>query len=397
MVGRDPIEWKVQARVGEARAGLVRTRRVSIETPVFMPVGTLGAVKGVRFEALESDELDARIILGNTYHLWLRPGPEVIREHGGLHRFIGWQRALLTDSGGFQVWSLGSLRKISEEGVTFRSHLDGNLCFLSPEISMQVQADLNSDIVMGFDECLSGEASYDVVKQSLEMTARWMERSHKKFKELQNEHANLTEDLDPNQISMLSGKQALFGIIQGAAYLDLRCESLARTVDIGFDGYALGGLSVGEEKSLMYQTVERIAPLMPPDKPRYLMGVGTPEDLIECVARGIDLFDCVIPTRNARNGLAWTARGKLNIRLARWAHDERPLDATCRCSVCRRHSRSYLRHLYLAGEMLAGILLTHHNLFFFLDTMKRVRQAIVSENFSRFQQDYLQNISSGVE
>ncbi|MGH9899280.1 MAG: tRNA guanosine(34) transglycosylase Tgt [Pyrinomonadaceae bacterium] len=403
MPDKEPIEWKVQARMGEARAGILQTRRAKIETPVFMPVGTLGTVKGVRFEALESDELDARIILGNTYHLWLRPGSEIIKEHGGLHRFIGWQRALVTDSGGFQVWSLGTLRKISEEGVAFRSHLDGNPCFLSPEISMQVQADLNSDIVMGFDECLSGEASYETAKQSLEMTARWMQRSRTKFNELQGERderdecADLIADPDPNQLRALSGQQALFGIVQGATYIDLRRESLARTVDIGFDGYALGGLSVGEEKSKMYETVERIAPLMPQDKPRYLMGVGMPEDLIECVARGIDMFDCVIPTRTARNGLAWTSRGKLNIRLARWARDARPLDEACRCSVCRRHCRGYLRHLYIAGEMLAGILLTHHNLAFFLDTMRCVRQAIVSENFVRFQQDYLRTISSGVE
>ena len=392
------IGYELIARDGEARSGSLRTRRGIIETPVFMPVGTLGTVKGTRFEALEAAELDAPIILGNTYHLWLRPGAETIIACGGLHRFIGWERALLTDSGGFQVWSLGALRKITEEGTQFRSHIDGSQRFLSPEISMQVQAALGSDIVMVFDECAPGKASFEVARESMLLTARWAERSRLKFDALQK------EGMDTGRASVagspenatLSGAQALFGIIQGAAHMDLRRESLARTVEIGFDGYAIGGLSVGEEKSVMYGVVEEIAPLMPDASPRYLMGVGTPEDLVECVARGVDLFDCVLPTRNGRTGQAFTSRGRLNIKNARWVRDLRPLDEECACSVCRRHSRAYLRHLYMTGEMLASILLTHHNLAFFLDTMRRVRQAIRSGDFTRFRREFLERVNSGV-
>ncbi|HEX8142353.1 MAG TPA: tRNA guanosine(34) transglycosylase Tgt [Pyrinomonadaceae bacterium] len=388
------VEWQRVAREGEARAGILRTRRGLIETPVFMPVGTLGTVKGTRFEVLESTELDARIILGNTYHLWLRPGAEVIRGCGGLHRFIGWQRALLTDSGGFQVWSLGALRKITEEGTEFRSHVDGSLRFLSPEVSMQVQAALGSEIVMAFDECAPGRATHEEARLSMELTARWAERSRRSFDSLQSEGMD-TGRLD--DADTLSGAQALFGIVQGAGYADLRLESLRRTVDIGFDGYAIGGLSVGEEKSLMYEVLAALAPLMPEERPRYLMGVGTPEDLLEAVARGVDMFDCVLPTRNGRTGQAFTARGKLNVKNARFATDERPLDEACSCSVCQRHSRAYLRHLYVTGEMLASILLTHHNLAFFLDTMRRVRQAIRSGDFTRFRRDFIERVGSGVE
>jgi queuine tRNA-ribosyltransferase len=393
------IRFEVGAQEGEARSGTIRTRRGLIETPVFMPVGTAGTVKGTRFEALESIELDARIILGNTYHLWLRPGAEVISACGGLHRFIGWERALLTDSGGFQVWSLGALRKISEEGTEFRSHLDGRLCFLSPEVSMQVQAALGSEVVMAFDECAPGDAPHDAARASMLLTARWASRSRKEFDRLQHEEADagrVTEDHLPAGAS-LSGAQALFGIVQGAGHSDLRRESLARTVEIGFDGYAIGGLSVGEEKGVMYRVVEELAPQMPASSPRYLMGVGTPEDLIECVARGVDMFDCVLPTRNGRTGQAFTSRGKLNVKNAQWARDPRPLDGACACQVCRRHSRAYLRHLFTAGEMLASILLTHHNLAFFLDTMRRVRQAIRSGDFTRFRREFTEGLASGVE
>ncbi|MBA2731598.1 MAG: tRNA guanosine(34) transglycosylase Tgt [Acidobacteria bacterium] len=392
------IGYEIIARDGEARSGVIRTRRGNIETPVFMPVGTLGTVKGTRFEALESAELDARIILGNTYHLWLRPGAETIRECGGLHRFIGWERALLTDSGGFQVWSLGALRKIMEEGTEFRSHVDGSLRFLSPEVSMQVQAALGSDIVMVFDECVRGDASREEARESMLLTARWAERSRLEFDVLQKEGMD-TGHIDERELPIdarLNGAQALFGIVQGAAHLDLRRESLERTAEIGFDGYAIGGLSVGEEKSVMYGVVEEIAPLMPSDCPRYLMGVGTPEDLVECVARGLDMFDCVLPTRNGRTGQAFTSRGKLNIKNAQWVRDQRPLDERCACSVCRRHSRAFLRHLYMTGEMLASILLTHHNLAFFLDTMRSVRQAIRSGDFTRFRREFLAGVSSGV-
>jgi queuine tRNA-ribosyltransferase len=390
------LGWEVLARDGEARAGLLRTRRGTIETPVFMPVGTLGSVKGMRFEELEAPDTDARIILGNTYHLWLRPGPEVVRACGGLHRFIGWERALLTDSGGFQVFSLSDRRRVNEEGVEFRSHLDGRLCFLSPEVSMEVQAALGSDIVMAFDECPPGEAGHEEARLSMELTARWARRSRRRFDELQAEGADAGRaGLDAG--TGLSGRQSLFGIVQGASHLDLRRESLERTAEVGFDGYAIGGLSVGEEKPVMYGVVGEVAPLMPADRPRYLMGVGTPEDLVECVARGVDMFDCVLPTRNGRNGQAFTSRGRLNIKNARWAADPRPLDEACPCAVCRRHSRAYLRHLFMAGEMLAPVLLSHHNLASFLDTMRRVRQAIRSGEFTRFRREFLGGINSGVE
>jgi queuine tRNA-ribosyltransferase len=388
----NPLDFKSDAKSGEARAGVLTTRRGRIETPVFMPVGTAGTVKGIRFEALES-ELDANIILGNTYHLWLRPGIDVIKAAGGLHRFMGWNGALLTDSGGFQVWSLGALRKITEEGTEFRSHLDGSLRFLSPEVSMEVQAALGSDIVMVFDECAPGEASHEETERSMNLTARWAKRSKDAFDRLQ------TEGGDTGQIESegLSGAQALFGIVQGAGHLDLRRNSLEQTVNIGFDGYAIGGLSVGEEKSLMFEVIEDIAPRMPRDAPRYLMGVGTPEDLIEAVARGVDMFDCVLPTRNGRTGQAFTSRGKLNVKNAQWINDTRPLDESCGCSVCRRHSRAYLRHLYISGEMLASILLTHHNLAFFLDTMRGVRQAIRSGDFPKFQREFTERLDANGE
>jgi queuine tRNA-ribosyltransferase len=391
MVTKPSITFKVIAREGEARAGVITTRRGTIETPVFMPVGTAGTVKGIRFEALE-DDLDARIILGNTYHLWLRPGIDVIERCGGLHRFIGWQRPLLTDSGGFQVWSLGDLRKISEEGTEFRSHLDGSLQFLSPEISMQVQATLGSDIVMAFDECAEGSAPPEVARKSMELTARWASRSRIEFDRLQAEgfDTGRTKSND-----LVSGSQALFGIVQGASQLDLRRESLLRTTEVGFDGYAIGGLSVGEEKSVMWQVVDAVAPGMPSEKPRYLMGVGTPEDLLEAVSRGIDMFDCVLPTRNGRTGQAFTSHGKVNLKNAQWAVDTRPVDEACECTVCRRHSRAYLRHLYQSGEMLAGVLLSHHNLAFFLDTMRRVRQSIRSGEFTKFRQAFTEGLREG--
>ena len=387
-MSKQAIDFALVGQEGEARAGILLTRRGAVETPVFMPVGTLGTVKSMRFEALEAPELDARVILGNTYHLYLRPGTETIRACGGLHRFIGWERALLTDSGGFQVFSLGALRKVTEEGVAFRSHVDGSPCFLSPEVSMEAQAALGAEIVMVFDECPPGQSSYETAQQSLKLTARWAARSRARFDALQREGADMGRIASPP--AGLSGAQALFGIAQGATHLPLRRESLARTVEIGFDGYAIGGLSVGEEKGLMYEVIAEIAPWMPRDRPRYLMGVGTPEDLIEAVARGVDMFDCVLPTRSGRTGLAWTARGRLSIKNARYARDTRPLDEECACSVCRRHTRAYLRHLHTTGEMLAGILLTHHNLAFFLDTMRRVRQAIRSGDFMRFKREFLE-------
>jgi queuine tRNA-ribosyltransferase len=352
-----------------------------------MPVGTQGTVKGVRKEWLEN-EFDARIILGNTYHLFLRPGPDLIRKLGGLHRFTTWQRSLLTDSGGFQVFSLSDLRKLTEDGVGFRSHIDGSRKYLSPEISMEIQAALGSEIVMVFDECPPGQTERETALQSLQMTARWAARSKARFEELQNEGMD-TGFLEKEG---LTGRQALFGIVQGASHLDLRRESLDRTVDIGFDGYAIGGLSVGEEKPVMYSVLKEIAPLMPREAPRYLMGVGTPEDIVEAVYHGVDMFDCVIPTRNGRTGSAFTSRGKLNIRNARFAEDENPLDPDCGCSVCRRYSRAYLRHVHQAGEMLSAILISHHNLAFFLDTMQRIRQAIKLGEFGQFRTDFLSKI-----
>src|SRR5437763_4725635 len=389
--------FEVQAHEGHARAATLTTRRGVIETPVFMPVGTAGTVKGIRFEELESPELDARIILGNTYHLWLRPGIETIRACGGLHKFIGWERAMLTDSGGFQVWSLGALRKITEEGTEFRSHIDGSLCFLSPEISMEVQAALGAEIAMAFDECAPGEATHDEARRSMELTLRWAKRSKAAFDVTQAVSLRQLSNEGATQTDSLRYRQALFGIIQGSSHLDLRRESLDRTVAMGFDGYAIGGLSVGEEKHVMMELIEDIAPRMPADKPRYLMGVGTPEDLIEAVARGVDMFDCVLPTRNGRNGQAFTSRGKVNIKNARYGADTQPLDTACGCSVCRRHSRAFIRHLYLAGEMLSSILLTHHNLAFFLDTMRHVRQAIRSGQFAKFRREFTEQLNSGLE
>jgi tRNA-guanine transglycosylases, various specificities len=381
-----------------------------------MPVGTQGSIKGVRFEWM-SEELDARIILGNTYHLFLRPGTDIIRQLGGLHRFTTWDRSYLTDSGGFQVFSLTDLRKLNEDGVEFRSHLDGSKKFLSPEVSMEIQAALGSEIVMVFDECPPGDAGHEATKKSLELTARWAARSKKRFDELQAEgadsgfmsvppalaggdvSASMGVDLESSTLppayaggTDLSGRQALFGIIQGAGHFDLRSESLGRTVEIGFDGYAIGGLSVGEEKSVMYGVLEHIAPQMPKDAPRYLMGVGTPEDLIEAVSHGVDMFDCVMPTRNGRTGSVFTSRGKLNIRNARFATDDGPLDPDCGCSVCQRYSRGYLRHLNNAGEMTAATLLSHHNLAFYLDTMRRIRQSIKSGGFLEFKKDFLSRL-----
>ncbi len=348
-----------------------------------MPVGTQGTIKAIMQEMLEA--LDVQIILGNTYHLFLRPGLETISQLGGLHKFISWDRAILTDSGGFQVFSLSDLRKIREEGVDFRSHLDGSGQFLSPEISMRIQHAMGSDIVMAFDECTPYPVNSKQAKDSMELTARWAKRSRAEFDSLKD---------SPQSIAV---NPSLFGINQGGVYSDLRKESLERLIEIGFEGYAIGGLSVGEEKSQMYDTVEYIAPQMPQSKPRYLMGVGTPEDLIECVARGVDMFDCVMPTRNARNGQVFTAHGKLNIRNAKFAREEKPLDEECKCAVCLRYSRAYIRHLYNCGEILAATLCSYHNLAFYLDSMRLIRQAIVLDEFAEFRMRYLDKLKSQTE
>lgn len=393
-----PIDWKIIAQDGEARTGIIKTRRSEIETPVFMPVGTQATVKGIRYEWLE-EELDARIILANTYHLWLRPGAAIIRKMGGLHKFSTWNRTLLTDSGGFQVFSLSDLRKLNEEGVEFRSHIDGTKMFMSPEVSMEIQAALGAEIAMVFDECPPGDAGIEATRKSLELTSRWAKRSKEKFNELQEggldtgfiESGKLVAAGSAAEVD-LSGRQSLFGIIQGAGHLELRREGLNRTVDVGFDGYAIGGLSVGEEKSVMYEVIDFLAPQMPKDAPRYLMGVGTPEDLVEAVYRGVDMFDCVMPTRNGRTGGAFTSIGKLNIRNAKFATDELPLDENCLCSVCKRYSRGYLRHLYQAKEMLAATMISHHNLAFFLNLMSEIRTAIKTNRFEKFRSDFLERL-----
>jgi queuine tRNA-ribosyltransferase len=343
-----------------------------------MPVGTQATVKGVPQDVLE--ELDVQILLGNTYHLYLRPGVELIRKLGGLHRFMSWPRAILTDSGGFQVFSLSDLRKVSEEGVTFRSHLDGASHFLSPEKSIEVQIGLGADIIMAFDECTEYPANPKRLRDSMEMTLRWADRCKKYFEEHKSEvpWKSHPEDQGTGNRQPATGNcaQALFGIIQGGMDHALRRESGERTIEIGFDGYAIGGLSVGEPRALTREIVESTLEHLPKDKPRYLMGVGTPEEIAEYAKLGVDMMDCVLPTRAARHGLLFTSEGKISIKQARYASDQSPLDPNCSCRVCQRYSRAYLRHLYAANELLAQVLNTVHNLSYYLDTMKRVRHSI---------------------
>ncbi len=380
-----PFSFEVVARdaVSQARAGLLRTPHGVIETPVFMPVGTAGSVKGITQDELE--DLGVQILLGNTYHLYLRPGHELIREMGGLHRFMSWTRPILTDSGGFQVMSLKGLGRVTEDGAWFRSHLDGSSHFLSPERAMEIQLALGGDIIMVLDECVEYPASRETVRRAMKLTGRWARRSKEHYLGIRDSRFESLKTLLPQSrvVNPESRTPALFGIVQGGMEKDLRRESAEEITEIGFEGYALGGLSVGESKAKTYDLAEYTAGLLPADRPRYLMGVGTPEDLVESVARGIDMFDCVLPTRNARNGCAFTSEGKVGIRNARHARDEKPLDPACGCRVCRRYSRAYLRHLFVAGEMLAGMLVTHHNLYFYLDTMRKIRQAIVSGDFER--------------
>jgi len=372
-----------------ARTGRITTAHGSFETPAFMPVGTQGTVKALTQQML--DEAGAGIILGNTYHLYLRPGHLIINKLGGLHRFIGWERAILTDSGGFQVFSLTSLRKMSDEGVEFQSHIDGSRHFLSPERSMEIQIALGSDIVMAFDECTSFPATREDATKSLELTERWARRSKEHLTSLHSEPGKAEQA----GVNIVNSNQALFGIVQGSTYLDLRERSLAGLTEIGFDGYAIGGLSVGEEKAAMFEVVSHIVPMMPEDKPRYLMGVGTPEDLVNAVAEGIDMFDCVLPTRNARNGQLFTSRGRINIDNARYRDDPRPVDEACQCPVCARYSRAYLRHLFTSGEILSSVLTSLHNISFYLDTMGRIRQAITLGAFDEFRCLYLSEAARG--
>jgi queuine tRNA-ribosyltransferase len=367
------IQLEIEARNGSARTGRLITPHGEVETPVFMPVGTLASVKGVSQDILEA--LGVQILLGNTYHLYLRPGVEQVRKLGGLHRFMAWPRSILTDSGGFQVFSLTELRKVTEEGVTFRSHLDGSSHFFSPESAMDAQIGLGADIIMAFDECTEYPADRERMRTSMELTLRWAERSKKYFEEHKDEvpWRNHMGTADPTQAD---ATQALFGIVQGGMDLALRKESAERTIEIDFPGYAIGGLSVGEPRALTREVVESTLEHLPADKPRYLMGVGTPEEIVEYANLGIDMMDCVLPTRAARHGLLFTSEGKISIKQARYAGDEAPLDPNCGCRVCSRYSRAYLRHLYASNEVLAQVLNTVHNLSFYLDTMRAVRHSI---------------------
>jgi queuine tRNA-ribosyltransferase len=411
-----PIKFEILAedKVTKARAGLLHTPHGVIETPVFMPVGTGGTVKGMTQDELEA--LGVQILLGNTYHLYLRPGHELIREAGGLHRFMSWPHPILTDSGGFQVMSLKSLGRVTEDGVGFRSHLDGSSHFLSPELAVEIQLALGPDIMMCLDECVEYPASHETLKRSVGLTTRWAKRAKEKMSGARCQVSgkdgadsglggvnglgpngrlpdspdirDLTPDtryLTPSPLHLTPDTfPSLFGIVQGGTDKELRRQSAEALLDLDFEGYAVGGLAVGEPKSEMYETAQFTAELLPRDRPRYLMGVGTPDDLLEGVARGIDMFDCVMPTRNARNACAFTSEGKVILKNARYARDDRPLDPSCSCAVCRRYSRRYLRHLFVTGEMSGAILATHHNLHFYLDTMRRIRQALLFGEFAEF-------------
>ena len=366
---------------GLARRGELTTPHGVVRTPAFMPVGTVGAVKAVTHRDLL--DLGAEIILANTYHLFLRPGDALIAAAGGLHRFAGWSGPLLTDSGGYQVFSLGRRRTISEQGACFRSHVDGARHLLTPERATEIQARLGADIAMAFDECTPYPVTWDEARRSMELTARWGRRSRERFLHLQA----------GGDGGLTNPGQAQFGIIQGGVFPDLRERHVRETLSIGFDGYAIGGLSVGEPTAVMYDVAGGTARLLPADRPRYLMGVGLPDDLVEMVGRGIDLFDCVVPTRNARNGQLFTRTGRINIRGARYAADERPPDPACGCYTCRHFSRAYLRHLHLANEINAATLNTLHNLHFYLDTMRRLGEAIMFGTFETFRQGFRQTFS----
>lgn len=362
-----PVKYTLEKKDHEtsARAGFLETSHGKIETPVFMPVGTQATVKTITPEELKT--LGAEIILSNTYHLYLRPGHDLVAQAGGLHKFMNWDRPILTDSGGFQVFSLNELRKISEDGVTFKSHIDGSSHFFSPEKVMEIEMALGADIAMTFDECSPYPCSYEEAKKAVERTTRWAKRC----KEVHNHP-----------------QQALFGIIQGSAVKELREQSAREIIDIGFPGYAVGGLSVGEPKPIMYEVLDYTVPLLPHDKPRYLMGVGSPDSLIEGVARGIDMFDCVLPTRIARNGTLFVPDGKLVIRNAEYARDFSPIDPECDCYACKNYSRAYIRHLIKTNEVLGIRLTTIHNLHFLISLMKKARQAIFEERFNQFRKDF---------
>jgi len=366
---------------GAARRGEITTRHGTIQTPVFMPVGTLASVKSLTTEQLK--QLGPEIILNNTYHLMLRPGVDLLDQLGGVHRFMGWDRAVLSDSGGFQVFSLASIRKVLEEGVAFRSHIDGSPHFLSPERSIEIQSRMGVDIAMAFDECPPYGWSRDQVEESVELTHRWAKRSLS---------ARVAAGRQPGAAA---ATPSLFGIVQGGIHHHLRKRSVEQIASLDFEGIAIGGLSVGESKPEMYDTMRFTAPLLPLDKPRYLMGVGTPADLVESVAAGIDMFDCVMPTRNARNGSLFTSEGKVAIKNAKYIADQGPLDPQCSCLTCRTVSRAYLRHLYVNNEIAASVYNTIHNLSFYLDLMRSIRQAIASNSFEPFREGFLSRVATG--
>lgn len=375
------FEFTLKKTSGKARRGEMKLNHGVVQTPIFMPVGTYGTVKAMAPNELE--EIGSQIILGNTFHLWLRPGLDVIEKHGGLHQFMGWDKPILTDSGGFQVFSLKGLRKITEEGVKFASPINGDKLFLTPEVSMQIQRVLNSDIVMVFDECTPYKindrpATEEEAAKSMRMSLRWARRSKDEFVRLGN----------PN---------ALFGIVQGGMYEHLREESLEGLKEIGFHGYAVGGLSVGEPKEEMHRIMEKIVWQLPEDKPRYLMGVGTPEDLVEGVSQGIDMFDCVMPTRNARNGWLFTRYGDIKIRNSKYKDDLRPLDPTCDCYACKHFSRAYLHHLQKVNEILGARLNTIHNLHYYLHLMQEIRDALDADRFEEWKAEFYENRARGVD
>lgn len=375
------LEFTLKKTSGKARRGEMKLNHGVVQTPIFMPVGTYGTVKAMAPNELE--EIGSQIILGNTFHLWLRPGLNVIEKHGGLHQFMGWDKPILTDSGGFQVFSLKGLRKITEEGVKFASPINGDKLFLTPEVSMQIQRVLNSDIVMVFDECTPYKindrpATEEEAAKSMRMSLRWARRSKDEFVRLGN----------PN---------ALFGIVQGGMYEHLREESLEGLKEIGFHGYAVGGLSVGEPKEEMHRIMEKIVWQLPEDKPRYLMGVGTPEDLVEGVSQGIDMFDCVMPTRNARNGWLFTRYGDIKIRNSKYKDDLRPLDPTCDCYACKHFSRAYLHHLQKVNEILGARLNTIHNLHYYLHLMQEIRDALDADRFEEWKAEFYENRARGVD
>jgi queuine tRNA-ribosyltransferase len=397
----EPFAFRVTHTDGSARRGELTTPHGVVQTPAFMPVGTRGAIKAVTHRDVV--DAGAEMILGNTYHLHLRPGDDLIARAGGLHAFIGWPHPILTDSGGYQVFSLSSRREVSEQRVRFRSHLDGALCELSPEIATDIQARLGSDVAMVLDECVgavrktgtptvsppqsAATESIGVFRTAMERSARWAKRGRTRMLQLRDDPASAPD------VAATNPRQAQFGIIQGGTDVALRTESVERTLEIGFEGYAIGGLSVGEPVDVMYEIVAHTAPRLPEAQPRYLMGTGMPDDLVECVARGVDMFDCVLPTRNARNGQLLTQYGVLVIKTAQYAEDRRPPDPGCGCYTCRSFSRAYLRHLYMAQEMTAGTLLSVHNLYFYLDLMHRIRDAISFGSFEKLRHEFHQTFS----